>query len=307
MGFVSFCAEFMRHLRFGPKVVDQWLRNRNLLWDHEVTNTSGQGSSISDSDGYTSIVRLAAEDAGVFSKFRSNRDYFGILDHVGFALGVSYLALLRSNDSQVLNHVKDLTGPFGKVGKPLTYEFRLSRDTAVAASPTLFRYLKVSEDLRQLFGSLESFRVAEIGVGFGGQAVVLDRLESVSSLAFFDLPDVLRLATRFASECGVQAPILAIDGRTPSFQTSDLVVSNYAFSELRRSIQEAYLESVISKSERGYITWNTLSETHLDGMTANELCSQIPGAEMFAEVPLTAEGNCILVWGHKSGAKPLGC
>ena len=78
----------------------------------------------------------------------------------------------------------------------------------------------------------------------------------------------------------------------------DFVISNYAFSELVRDIQDIYLNRVILRSRAGYITWNTLSYEELNGYSLEELLEKIPGSRVIAEEPLTKENNCIIVWGH---------
>ena len=43
----------------------------------------------------------------------------------------------------------------------------------------------------------------------------------------------------------------------------DLVISNYAFTELPREIQTVYYEKIISKSAKGYITYNDITPEEL--------------------------------------------
>ena len=90
-----------------------------------------------------------------------------------------------------------------------------------------------------------------------------------------------------------------LDGRKPIEKISDLVISNYAFSELTRSVQEIYLQNLILKSARGYITWNSLSERELSGYNLAELIRLIPNSQIIPERPYTGSGNVIIIWGHK--------
>ena len=79
----------------------------------------------------------------------------------------------------------------------------------------------------------------------------------------------------------------------------DLVISNYAFSELRREVQDMYLEKIILRSKRGYITWNSISLKNFGGYSVNELLAKIPGSIRIDERPLTDPDNCIIIWGNK--------
>jgi putative sugar O-methyltransferase len=226
------------------------------------------------------------------------------LDHVSFSQGLAYLELIQDQDQDLLGTLGAIS-PLSTIGAPNRYSYKLgSIETKV--SPTALRYLKVAHDLRILFGPLSNLTIGEIGIGFGGQAAVLSKLNPGASFVLWDLPPVLSLAGRFLANADVQANRDFFDGRDPSSHEVDLLVSNYAFSELRRTVQEMYLERVIQRCKRGYITWNRLSELELDGLTLEELLQRLPGAVVFDEVPLTAEGNCIVVWGHLPGAHPIG-
>ena len=82
---------------------------------------------------------------------------------------------------------------------------------------------------------------------------------------------------------------------------SDLLISNYAFSELNKFVQDIYLEKVILNSKSGYITWNGEGRKiwDTDGYGVDELLSKIPNSKIIPETPLSAEGNVVIVWGTK--------
>ena len=77
----------------------------------------------------------------------------------------------------------------------------------------------------------------------------------------------------------------------------DLVISNYAFTELPRHIQEIYLEKVILNSRRGYIIYNDINPAEFKSYKKEELLKVIPGSRIIDEVPLTHPNNCVIVWG----------
>jgi len=80
----------------------------------------------------------------------------------------------------------------------------------------------------------------------------------------------------------------------------DLAISNYAFTELTREIQEVYLEKIILRSRRGYITYNEITPAAFRSYRADELLRVIPGSQQFEERPLTHPNNCIIAWGMKA-------
>lgn len=143
---------------------------------------------------------------------------------------------------------------------------------------------------------LKNKSIAEIGVGFGGQASLICMMTKPLEYTFYDIPPVLELAKRFVSELEVHGNFNYRDGRKPTICEPDIVISNYAFSELSRPIQEEYLNHVILRSKSGYITWNNLSANELMGYSLAELVRLIPNAEILAEKPYTHDGNAIIVW-----------
>jgi hypothetical protein len=153
----------------------------------------------------------------------------------------------------------------------------------------------VFSDLELLFGPLKGLRCIEIGIGFGGQAAILEILGEVQEIQLYDLPPVLDLAEKFLNRSGTSASTIFFDGTNPPMaRPADLLISNYAFSELTRAIQLTYLENAIAKASRGYITWNSLSS---DGLRPEELLRLIPGSKLLEEQPKTAPGNVIVAWG----------
>ena len=256
----------------------------------------GQGTSISDSNivpDYAATFDLVASDEMYFKKFRRAITIIGVIDLVSIDQGFDYIREIEKIDSWKRSY-KSAIEAVDSIGDPRTYKF----GQYGTFSPTLIRYLKVHLDLTKLFGDLSLLSVSEIGIGFGGQASLMNKLGGYKSYDFFDLPPVLRLAQRFLEATGTLRLNQFHDGRNPVAIESDLVISNYAFSELSREIQKAYLDRVILKAERGYITWNNLSAAELDGFSIAELVRMIPNSEIMEESPYTGRGNVILFWGE---------
>jgi putative sugar O-methyltransferase len=259
-----------------------------------IIGSEHQGTSITDGEytkSWPTMAQVAAAQDKIFRKFRRSRVLIDALDHVTLEDAKKYFSEIEkiSNFQPKFRAcLKDLDS----VGKPVRYYFR-SRGVY---SPTVIRYLKVYLDLHELFGNLDNFKIAEIGIGFGGQASVVSNLSNPKSYALFDLPSVLDLSRKVLSKNNSQCTFEYFDGRKPTHIESDLVISNYAFSELNKDVQKIYLERVILKAKRGYITWNNLSEKQLGGFSVADLIREIPNSEILPEVPLTYPGNCIIYW-----------
>lgn len=269
------------------------------MFDIEVSEEFRVGnSSITDSEilaSYPSLCGVAANDKEVFEKFRSSRVMFEALDHVSIEQGNLYISEILK-DKPWSKKFTNVLVQIDRVGKPRKFRFT----PYGTFSPTLLRYLKVYTDLNKFFGSLKSLNVVEIGIGFGGQASLISLLDKPMTYKFYDIPPVLELVQKFTKELDVPGNFTFIDGRNPKPEIPDLVISNYAFSELNRDIQDQYLKNVVLPSPRGYITWNSLSTKTLGGYSLAELIRIIPNSQIHPEVPNTSESNAIIVWGFEN-------
>ncbi len=255
-------------------------------------------SSITDSEiraSYPSLCGSAAYNLEIFKKFRSARVMVEALDHVTVEQGNGYISEILKYTSWSDKFTKVLV-QIDKVGRPRKFKFR----PYGTFSPTLLRYLKVYIDLEKNFGQLKNLNIVEIGIGFGGQASLICLLDKPLSYIYYDIPPVLELVQKFTKELNVPGNFTFIDGRNPKPSNPDLVISNYAFSELNRDVQDQYLKNVILPSPRGYITWNNLSAEILGGYTLAELIRLIPNSQIHPEKPNTSDSNAIIVWGFES-------
>lgn len=266
------------------------------MFDIQVSEEFQVGnSSITDSDmlaSYPSLCGSAVKNSEIFKKFRSARVMVEALDHVSIEQGNDYIAEILKYTSWSEKFTKVLV-EIDKVGEPRKFRFR----PYGTFSPTLLRYLKVYTDLKRNFGSLQNFTIVEIGIGFGGQASLISLLDKPLSYIYYDIPPVLELAQKFTKELNVPGNFTFIDGRNPKPSKPDLVISNFAFSELNRDVQDQYLKNVVLSSPRGYITWNNLSAENLGGYSLADLIRLIPNSQIFPEKPNTSESNVIIVWG----------
>jgi hypothetical protein len=253
-------------------------------------------TSVSDSAelGYLKSVIDAVANEDKLVNFRADPGYQLVLEHVSISLGQKYLDLITSEyNPHPASAIAGLS-KLSEFGRPPVHDF----SGIGPVSPTILRYVKVAYELDKLFGDLSNLRIGEIGVGFGGQAAVLNKLFGVKNFVAFDLPEVLRLFQIFLSRTESILQPRLVDGRKPVPVEVDLVVSNYAFSELVRSVQDEYLENVILGAKSGYITWNNLSSKNLDGYSLRELVRKIPGSKVFKEVPMSSKPNRLIVWGE---------
>jgi hypothetical protein len=81
-------------------------------------------------------------------------------------------------------------------------------------------------------------------------------------------------------------------------QQYDLVISNYAFSELPLQLQEKYIFKILKNSQRGYLTMNSgMSSSTFKGnfLSIDKLKEFLPEIQIKKEEPETANGNYVIV------------
>lgn len=254
-----------------------------------------QSSSISDNGLFPAFCSYAAGSTRVLRRFRRSPIFEAILEHTSVDQGDEYWQIAR-RDSFIAAHAKSLA--MGDTcGGPRVHPF--GHD--VVASPSLMRYLKVAADLHRLFGDLSGMRIVELGGGYGGQARVLTSLFSPERYTIIDLPEVALLQRRYLAESSVDLTRISfVDGRKPVEIRGDLLISNYAVSELARTLQEHY-SARLAHFPMGYVTFNHMTTPGSAGLTAVEFTEPLEGASIEPETPLTGEGNVLITWGSRRG------
>ena len=189
------------------------------------------------------------------------------------------------------------------IGNPFIADYTFG-DWKIIGSPSTLRYIKVLVDIIALFDVNKIKTVTEIGVGYGGQCRVLMNALPFERYNLIDLPEVLALTERFLTALNQTGDIRYLDG-THLYHDApcDFFISDYAFSELAKPVQDMYIEKILSKSKAGYVTWDGDFFAGYDlysGYTLDEFVAKIPGAKIFPEYPeTTSPDNRLVVWGTK--------
>ena len=81
----------------------------------------------------------------------------------------------------------------------------------------------------------------------------------------------------------------------------DLVISNYAFSELPSELQRIYLRKVIKLSKRGYLTMNSGKKNSIfqgDFLSLDQIKKEMPFIKINDETPkdFVHKGNYVISW-----------
>lgn len=270
---------------------------KNQIYNGSPFSTSNR--SDSDSTPYTSFVASAIINEKKLNSFRKDFRYRLILEHVDFALGFEYLRRLTPATLDFYRENANLV-TLSKVGSPRVFFY----PNLGWVSPTIIRYLYVNQRLHGLFGESAIQNAAEIGIGFGGQAAITSKSLNVKKYSMYDLPVVLKLAESTLEKAELLSSAFVSKSISPVEQeTYDLVISNYAFSELPEAVQRDYIAKMLGASRCGYITMNS-GRTDVSGRSAGkmslfEIMELLPPSEILEEDPKTGPDNYIIVWGHQ--------
>lgn len=155
-------------------------------------------------------------------------------------------------------------------------------------SPSSLRYISVGVDINRIFKykANQELNVIEIGCGYGGQSIALSKIVSIKNYTYVDLKEVNKLIEKYVSMNKVSF----------SYQTKtlfhdfddnyDLIISNYAFSELPKRLQKMAYTKILSKSKNGYMINNSFYfSKNYKFFDKKKLKALLPSSQFFPENP----------------------
>ncbi len=251
-------------------------------------------TSSTDTSEYRTISLQAATNDALFSTFKRDPVIIQMYQHVSKKLGKQYLNFIQKEYPDLLPHFAAFRQN-DQLGNPITHKFgRLA-----PLSATNLRYIKIAGDIKKSFGDLSGKRVIEIGGGYGGQCKVLSDLFAFKEYVIVDLPEVLELARTYLKKLNVPHVTFRTLEELSQDTRYDLIISNYAFTECCRNIQEGYLQKALLKAECGYLICNSPPADSLPApYTQSELLSILSPLKphVLPETPQSADHNFLLVW-----------
>jgi len=253
--------------------------------------------SESDNGFYLHIIEKATNDHKTFKNFKNHPFYQEILEHVSYSQGKEYLDCIIKNDKNLLDKIDEFLKN-DKIGNPKKYYYK---EIDKLVSPTTLRYIKVASDIKNIFSD-KIDNIVEIGCGYGGQYLILDKLINIQNYLLIDLYEVTKFIEKYL-ECYVLNSSYETKTINKISQNNswDLVISNYAFSELPSETQYNYIKKILLKSKNGYMTMNSGLDTSAflkNHLSLKEITNLMPSIKIIPEKPLTHKGNYIIVWGN---------
>lgn len=262
-------------------------------------------------DAYVGAVELALSKEAEFQHFKQAEEYRHVLEHVTRNEGHGYIEnierWLRAHKmSASILPVAELER-LDALGDPTRYDFQIGGDGVhLTVSPTTLRYLwyamDYTEHARKVMPTMPvRLTVAEVGAGYAGQYLVWQALIAAGVLGqdvrlgrytIFDLEPVQRLQMKYVQRArgGLDGILGWANVSTWSPHYVDLLVSNYALSELAPRVQRLYWTRLAPWVSHGYLARNA---PLVDCPATREALTR---AVVREEYPQTGQRNEIVAW-----------
>lgn len=266
-------------------------------------------SSVSEAHvGYLETIEKCLRDDTCFKTFKSIPGYAHIVENLSEKSAIEYASQASTlpNVEKWLDY--SVASVNDEIGGATTYNF----DTPINArlSPTTVRYVKVAAEIMEWFdlrsASSGASVIAEIGCGYGGQFLVLKRLLGHSkTLDYYviDLPQVLELVKKYVDyhieQKNIQGKLHLIsafdDLALSKIPDPDVVISNFAFSELSKVHRDRYAKLLLSRAKNGYMVVN-----HFMNRAERQLFHEQIVKDWKRFLALKPDVNQVVVWSTNS-------
>ena len=207
-------------------------------------------SSVEYNKLYGDACAEAVNSEEAFKNFKKDPRYNSVLEHVPAEQGREYAnqILQQGFESEVLELFKenDHLGGASLVKYDEPFGF---------ISPSTLRYIKDALDIKNFVGNNDLGKVVEIGGGYGGLCKTLSCACKFREYHLYDIEPSSNLQKKYLSNFEIDTELF-YHSSIDVVENIDLVISNYAYSELNEELQDLYYNNVISNSQRVYMILN---------------------------------------------------
>lgn len=236
-------------------------------------------SSASDTKDFNDACTQFVDDQHAFERFKQNVSFNRIVEHLGFEEGKVYLDYVKFYHPTLIEYF-DKFKTNDSLGNPVTHNY----GDIGNVSPTTIRYVYILSKLIESFGSLDYMNIVEIGAGYGGQCKIIYDIFKPNSYTIIDIGPACNLQRKYLSQFGI-FPVFSVYPLIPEIE-SDLVISNWAFTECNKEIRALYANKIFDKAKRFFICAN-----YYDGFENKEL----KGIAKIEQYPLQGYKVAILI------------
>lgn len=244
---------------------------------------------------YLEVCKLASTNDRVFDTFKQNPHYTSILEHTSYEAGLLCYEYIQNIFPEYIKYI-ELFKQNDTLGSATTHSYALPIGNI---SPSTLRYIKVLSEIKFLFP--ENFNdktIVEIGCGYGGQCFIFSQIFPNCKYYIVDLPETQELIKKYLNRLNLKNYEIISPNDLANNVQYDLVISNYAYSELDLDLQNYYYDTIIRNSKHGYFTLNFISNLFdVHSYSKDELISKFQkdkNISIIPEQPLTFKDNIIL-------------
>ena len=228
---------------------------------------------INLSDNYINACKKFVEDDSQFQNFKRDVNYLEILEHISKEESDILISEMKNLDSLSKQQIEKFKEN-DLYGNPSLYEY----EKFSSFSPSTIRYIKNTLDINNFVSDFDIKNVVEIGGGYGGLCKTLSVLINYQNYLLVDIFEVNKLSEKYLSKfSNIKNKITHFDYnqiKTNEVENIDLLISNYAFSECGRQIQNVYYENLIKTSKTFYITYNNITKDNIGPNEFIEMASK---------------------------------
>jgi len=206
--------------------------------------------SQQDIDPYAQICKEAVESDSKFQIFKRDPRYTTVLEHVSYEHGREYAETIqqyeidkdliesfKENDSIGGANILEFDEPFGMI------------------SPSTLRYIQNALDISYFYGEGELNKIVEIGAGYGGLCKTISCLCDFEEYHIYDMNEACKLQEKYLSNFEIEGNLF-YHSEPEELNDIDLLISNYAYSELGENLQDLYYNNVVINSNKVYMILN---------------------------------------------------
>lgn len=254
-------------------------------------------SQLTDNDALRHLCRAAIGQPDRFATFKSDPVFTLFYENATQKEGEEIAEYLLTHAQPLFSTpALEVLRQIDAIGGPATYSY----PNIGSVSPSSLRTLKIVHDLQAHFGNLDGLKIAEIGAGHGTLCTLLKTLYPSIQYTIVDAPYLFSLAQKNLGLLGISGvdflPIQEAEER--SF---DLVISDHAFTESGKALQQALFQKLIRRSPRGYFVCNFFPKHfRVYPWKREELLKKFMKLpveiELLPEYPESSKEDFILLW-----------
>lgn len=227
-------------------------------------------TSKTEMSGYPDFCKQASKDPQLFKSFRRHPICVKALEHVTYGLAKECIKIIKLQAPYLIKHKENIKKN-DAVGRPRKRFFWSFGKIA----PTTVRYVKTISDILEFVDDMSKFKIVEIGGGYGGLCAIISSIFNIESYTIVDLPPVLALQQKYLDAIGTNSVSFYGPDDLDKIEKFDLCISNYAFSELRKDVQDLYLSKILTKSRSGIMWYNKIGRKWFDSYSEEDLKKHI--------------------------------